>query len=334
MTRKQKIVIFGAADFIVHATRNMLRPENCEIIAFADNNKEKQGLLYEGVPVLSPSALMGATFDYVVVGAWASYGTIRDTLLKLGLPDEKILPLLSLESISAMQGITQTISRNTLRTIFQGDTEALAERLEEAKILYRHYEQMPSFGDWEDVHLPSSGLIAHAGGGWIREKKCMYSNSEEAFVTSLEAGFQVFEFDVWGICGDDIIFAHDSERYSAFPNKGFHPLTFNNMVALAKERADLHIILDIKWENMEEYSSILKKIDELATKLSWQEQARRQLIIETYDKNTSLHAVQNGWHIWLTSYRNSDGLWYTKSIASICGNAGVKTMMLPVSIIL
>ncbi|MBP3819594.1 MAG: hypothetical protein J6H31_14975 [Butyrivibrio sp.] len=330
---RKKIIVFGATKCITQAIKDKIRPENCEIVAFVDNNKDKQGLYYEGVPIFAPLRLTTVEFDYVVIGALPYYEEINNQLLKLGIPAKKILPLLYVKSVIYTAGRLKHISKDILRLVFRDDTDSLVERVEESIALFDYYSQMPYRQDYKDAQLSPYRLIAHAGGGWLGNNKEMYTNSVEAFSTSLEKGFKVFEFDVWGECGDDLIFAHDAECYSAFTNENYTPLTFKKMVSMVDDRNDLRMIFDIKYHNIKEYASVLKKIEGLSTKLNWNERAHKQLIIEVYDRETALQAKKSGWHSWLTSYRNPDGDWFLKSVC-ICDETDIRTMMLPVETIL
>ena len=330
---RKKIIVFGATKCITQAIKDKIRPENCEIVAFVDNNKDKQGLYYEGVPIFAPLRLTTVEFDYVVIGALPYYEEINNQLLKLGIPAKKILPLLYVKSVIYTAGRLKHISKDILKLVFRDDTDSLVEGVEESIALFDYYSQMPYRQDYKDALLSPYRLIAHAGGGWLGNNKEMYTNSVEAFSTSLEKGFKVFEFDVWGECGDDLIFAHDAECYSAFTNDNYTPLTFKKMVSMVGSRNDLRMIFDIKYNNIKEYVSVLKKIEELSTKLNWNESAHKQLIIEVYDRETALQAKKSGWHSWLTSYRNPDGDWFLKSVC-ICDETDIRTMMLPVETIL
>ena len=94
---KIKLILFGAAEIMFQAAKENLN-DDCEIIAFCDNNEFKQGIIWNDLPIISINDLKNFNFDFVIVGAWFSYHIIRKNLLDAGIDNKKILPLLSLKS--------------------------------------------------------------------------------------------------------------------------------------------------------------------------------------------------------------------------------------------
>lgn len=66
--------------------------DDCEIIAFFDNDKEKHGTSIKGIPVYEPEIdlLMQLNYDYIVIASVYGKWQIREQLYKMGVTDEKI----------------------------------------------------------------------------------------------------------------------------------------------------------------------------------------------------------------------------------------------------
>ena len=63
-----------------------------QIIAFADNDTRKQGLLIDGKPVLQPCVISEVNFDVVVITLTGkALEQIRNQLLSLGIDESRIV---------------------------------------------------------------------------------------------------------------------------------------------------------------------------------------------------------------------------------------------------
>lgn len=79
---KDRIIVFGTG----RSAENMLRMDYlddfAEIIAFADNDEEKQGKVYAGKPVIAPSQISGLIYDKIVVAS-VYFDEIKGQLIDL-----------------------------------------------------------------------------------------------------------------------------------------------------------------------------------------------------------------------------------------------------------
>ncbi|MCM3338748.1 CDP-glycerol glycerophosphotransferase family protein [Paenibacillus sp. MER TA 81-3] len=89
------IIIFGTGSS-AEAIVSQLNNNKASIIAFIDNNIEKQGMLIHGIPVHAPQSLKDNDFsyDYIIIASqFVSF--IYNQLLELGVDSRKIIPIYS-----------------------------------------------------------------------------------------------------------------------------------------------------------------------------------------------------------------------------------------------
>lgn len=73
-----KVVIFGTGK--IYQKRKAELFDYIDIVAFLDNNEEKQGLVIDGAPVLAPTDVEKIDFDYIVIMAAAREEMLRQLL--------------------------------------------------------------------------------------------------------------------------------------------------------------------------------------------------------------------------------------------------------------
>jgi hypothetical protein len=78
-----KYVIFGAGGIGRQMARRIAAQGEDEVIAFLDNDRQKQGLEIENVPVISPDRLFDLEYDKVFITSFVD--DITDQLLALGV---------------------------------------------------------------------------------------------------------------------------------------------------------------------------------------------------------------------------------------------------------
>ena len=67
---KKRLIVFGAAEFVYDCAIHTINFDNAEIIAFVDNDKHKCEILFESIPVISPSDIVDQKFDYILIGVF------------------------------------------------------------------------------------------------------------------------------------------------------------------------------------------------------------------------------------------------------------------------
>ncbi|SET25361.1 Glycosyl-transferase family 4 [Pseudobutyrivibrio sp. C4] len=83
-----KVIVFGIGKYFQN---NKKRFCNVEIVAFADNNSNKHGTVYEGVKVISPVDIQKYNYDFVVVMSTLYSVTMTKQLMNLGIESDKII---------------------------------------------------------------------------------------------------------------------------------------------------------------------------------------------------------------------------------------------------
>lgn len=87
--KKFKVIIFGTGSSSEKISK-IMNDERCEIIAYSDNNKEKQGTYFQQRYVYAPQQLSQLTFDYIVIGS-IYFKEIYDQLRQLQISAHKII---------------------------------------------------------------------------------------------------------------------------------------------------------------------------------------------------------------------------------------------------
>jgi len=86
-----KIVIFGAGECGQKLLSSPLK-KDCQIICVCDNSPNKHGMLCNGHFVTpSPPDLNNMDFDIIIVATGKYAYDVKEQLLKMGVPEEKIL---------------------------------------------------------------------------------------------------------------------------------------------------------------------------------------------------------------------------------------------------
>ena len=316
---KLKLVLFGAAEEILQNAKEMIREDTCEIVAFCDNDDYKQELIYKDLRIIKINQLNEVEFDFIIVGAWYSYGLIKNNLLEYGIPNQKILPLLSVKSVMLLTEPIEIMSKKVLDKIFVEDSQKIVNKISELNEVTKEYKAVSKWVPSEQkIDFSNYPLIAHAGGGVINGRELIYSNSIEAFKHSIEVGFQMFEFDVYGLLDDDLIFGHDRLRMDNAAMSNYTPLHFTKMLSILSENPNFKVILDVKYTTFQHYVSMLEKMESIMSlpNKEWNYDIKQRLIMETYNIETIEYSLSHGWQCLLTNYR--DGFWYQKSAWLCC----------------
>lgn len=326
--KKLKCILFGVTKFAHNTVKESVNHSVCEIIAYADNDSAKQGLIYESVEIIAPEEILHTEFDYILVGAWYSYSAIYGQLTGLGIEGKKIMPLLAVKWIKLLVDSVNHMDKDAVIKIFHNG-EQLWEKLEEANEINTLYKSI-DFADKDKrpcTDFTEYPLIAHACGGFVNGKKMEYTNSSEAFEEALSAGFQMFECDVWGTQEEQIILG--SRLMMQCPISITYQLFSLNLL-LDCIAADFKkkVILDIKWNTYDDFYRILGDVEKLAGMFERKgfTRIREQIIIETFEESTTRYAVEKGWECILTDYRNPEGRWLKKT-AVLCCRYGIKAVL-------
>ena len=337
MENKIKIVLFGATNTMLQAAIENLRYDSCEIVAFCDNNEHKQDIIWNDLPILSINRLNEVEFDFIVVGAWFSYQLIKKSLMESGISESKILPLLSIQTISLLTDKVDNFLEETLSKIFYNDPKELHKKLEELNFVTENYSKaLPLNSPDENYDFNKYPLIAHAGGGiYLNNRPVIYTHSIEAFELSIKSGFKMIEVDAWGIIDDDIMFGHDNEKISNCIFSNCTPLKFTDILSILAKNSDLRVMLDIKWNTFFDYKQILNQMESILSNGAdrWNYNIKQQLIVQTYNQETIEFATKKNWRCVLISYRSIESTWFKKS-AWLCCEFGLMAAIFPASIIL
>ncbi len=318
---KIKLIFFGANTELFQKANVFLRLDNCEIVAICDNDINKQGIIWQNLPVIPASKLNEMTYDFVIIGAWYSYHDIRKSLINIGVPENKILPLLSIKSVMFLNGVFDYISEEILNKLFKDNATKLHKRILELNDIDKKYhEVVPLENENKLIDFADYPIIAHAGGGKLGNEEIIYTNSIEAFQTAVKNGFKMIECDIFGIVDDDLIFAHDGYKLNAANISDYTSLNLSFILSILAKNSDLKVMLDIKWSTFHNYKQLLETVESIISKenAEWNYEVKQQLIVQGYNFETVEYAVKNNWQCVLIDYRDNDGIWFKKSAWLCC----------------
>lgn len=109
----KNIILFGASKFGKTALANWNQRNDINVIAFCDNDKNKWGLSFEGITVISPADLLIVKYDEIIITSMYDVDILKQ-LLSMGINED----LISISSV------------DTLATIFgAGDRLLMAQEL-------------------------------------------------------------------------------------------------------------------------------------------------------------------------------------------------------------
>ena len=328
--KKIKLILFGATDEIIKIANNAIRHDVCEFIALCDNDESKQNLIYDGLPIIKINQVQEFQFDYIIVGAWYSYQAIKKQLLNVGVMDNKILPLMSVNLIKLLVEEIEVFPEEVLKNIFKDDPKRINDKIKELNDVYNDYLKVLPFDTSKQiVNFSDYPIIAHGGGGVLNDRSFIYPNSLESFLTAIESGFEMIEVDVFGIIENDIVFGHDRVKMAEVKMNGCSPLKFTEMLSIMIKNPSLKVILDIKYLMYYDYVKRLEKIDSIISQQNkdWNVDIKNRIIVETYDRKTTEFAVKHGWQCLLTAYRDEN--WFQRT-AFLCCNFNLPGVMLKV----
>lgn len=329
-----KLIIFGAAKLIYKSAKEAINSQTMKIVAFSDNDERKtgkhwgRGVNYEGIPIISPDRILDIEFDYILIGAWYSYSEIWNELIALGIPKYKIMPLYNKSHIYLLNDVIDDIDTAAICSIYT-DGEEIIKQIWEVNEVNRLYEHLkPIKSELKTIDYEKYHLIAHACGGLLKGEKIEYTNSLEALMEALKNDFKMIECDVWGEQDGKLILG--SRLKMAYPIYiNYTVLTLDVLLRMIADDINKKVILDIKWNTLNDFCRLLTNIDCLVRQLEKEGfiNIRRQIIIETFDEDSTKYAINHNWECILTDYRNKEGAWIKKT-ACICCKYNIKAVML------
>ena len=89
----RKVIIFGTGG-VGKTSKDYLIAAKEDVMAFADNDPEKQGTEVEGIPVISPDEIRKYEYDYVVLGLFKNRVPVTEQLKGLGIPEDRIVTVI------------------------------------------------------------------------------------------------------------------------------------------------------------------------------------------------------------------------------------------------
>ncbi|MBR1634290.1 MAG: hypothetical protein IJ682_04410 [Lachnospiraceae bacterium] len=326
--KRTKIAIWGGSLGIWTSVRDTINPFVTEIIAFIDSDRNKHGLVFKGIPIIGIDQLNYSEIDYILIAAYSGMNEIIEAL-ESKIEHKKIQPYLSeglcaynIGSISSMEW------HNTLQLYFQPNRmKKIGESYQE---LYEEYSAMKPLKSNVQNWFKDKRFIAHACGGYVKDRPLMFSNSKEAFSKTIDLGFELIECDVSMVANREWILAHSffnlydaiEQTYNIFSLSGF-------LMALNKE-PQLTCLFDVKWCNHQEFATFIQDMNKMLDEMPFTHMIKSQIVVEVYDEATIKMAFDSGYQMIYTQYRNPYAEEYMKT-SVLCGKYSIPAVAFPIN---
>ncbi len=325
----KKAAIVGINDEIINTLLNELDSDKLEIVAFLDNSEDKQSLEYIGLKVFDPESYITSKFDadYFIITALSAYQAIKSQLEGLGIRAERIQPFIPEMLCKYVVGPVQ-FDEDLISEIYLDPVKTLeiAHRYQEQFLKYTAYEP---YSYERDAWYNKSSLIAHALGGRIGKEKLEYTNSLEAFQTSIANEFTLMECDVCTLRDRGVALAHENCMLWECKVRSYTTLNLEQLFRNLQENSFLTVLIDVKWKDHDDYTFIVSEIEKNLRKVSMDEESRlllkKQIVMQVYDEETIICAKASGFQMFFTQYRNQRRYEFMNTI-DLCYRYGIKVV--------
>jgi glycerophosphoryl diester phosphodiesterase len=325
----KKAAIVGINDEIINTLLNELDSDKLEIVAFFDNSEDKQSLEYIGLKVFDPESYITSKFnaDYFIITALSAYQTIKSQLERLGIRAERIQPFIPEMFCKYVVGPVQ-FNEDLISEIYLDPVKTLeiAHRYQEQFLKYTAYEP---YSYERDAWYNKTSLIAHALGGRIGKEKLEYTNSLEAFQTSISNEFTLMECDVCTLRDRGVVLAHENCMLWECKVRSYTTLNLEQLFRKLQENSFLTVLIDVKWKDHDDYTFIVSEIEKNLRKVSMDEESRlslkKQIVMQVYDEETIICAKASGFQMFFTQYRNQRRYEFMNTI-DLCYRYGIKVV--------
>lgn len=315
--KQYSVLVFGATEFIYGAMQENLDFFKVNIVGYIDNDSQKQRMLFHNRPVYARSELSGVEYDYILIGAWASYENIKRQLLENQVDEAKVMPLFTERIHEFMHGSVE-VQEDGIDRLYRYP-DKVKESLRKLNNAYESYREAEPLHDRENAWYLKSTLISHACGGYVNGCKCMYSNSKEALEYSLRAGFELIECDLWTMSEEYYLAHHAAALWEA--EGAYTLITLEEALRKVRKYPNVNLLIDVKWaeddwylekdENIKEYERIVAKIEDIIRAVAGDSDGaarlKNQVIMEVYNPETMEYARRRDFCCAYTQYRNKDG---------------------------
>lgn len=143
---KQRVVLFGAGGVGRRLFDLLLEEDDVEVVAFVDNDSDKHGTEYRGIPILAPMRLKELDFQKVFYATQMGYRELEDELRHLGFSetdiDKTYVGTISQARTLALQRSADLFSKENLRGavaeagVYRGEFARLINRVFPEKKFY------------------------------------------------------------------------------------------------------------------------------------------------------------------------------------------------------
>lgn len=307
---KHRIAVWGITDSIWECLLENLDWRSMEISFFIDNNPLISGKVYEGIRIYSFNQITTeeiAEVEYILIAAYSGYSSICMQMKEYGINSHKVQPFISLGMKRYNFGKIENLNEQLILEIYNKPNRMI-EMAHRYNKNVQVLENISPLSGNQDKWYKRYSIIAHACGGWVNGQKLMYTNSKEALEGSLKSGAKVIECDIWGIERGEVIVCHDYINYGKAGKPNYTIQHLPDVLKAIIKYKDVYLLIDVKWEKIEEYDCYLNYITEVVEGFGKkeQEQLKKQIIMEVYDERSIQKALKEGFDVFFTQYRNQN----------------------------
>ena len=175
----------------------------------------------------------------------------------------------------------------------------------------------PKTDDW----FCGKRMISHACGGKIKNREIVYSNTREAFETTIENHFGLVECDVLKTDSNGWMLGNDKRLLHSCMKEGLTIMPVKDYIELI-EKSDIISLIDVKWRNTRDYEEF---VDELNKIIGNNESLKQKIVLEVYDEDTIRIAKNSRYQTFFTQYRNKY-CFSVYEIVDLCNEYDIKVV--------
>lgn len=331
--RKIRIAVWGITGAIWDSLKKTLDSRKMKILFFIDNNLQRKDESYGECPVYGfdiETLKLLEQVDYVLVAAYSGYQKIRMQLVAKEYPESKVQLYVTEDICRYDLGDVLCDIKLIDRIYFE--PEKMKQTIKHYYKVYESYKKMPCLAEDTVRWYEKGTFISHACGGYVNDRKIMYTNSAEALECSLNAGYSLIECDIMRDKSGQIILAHDYEKVFISTYKKYTIQTIGQMIEKIKSYHEVQMLIDVNWNSEQDYANYVIEIWNTIRQVSKTEkesnQLKKQIVMEVYNEATIRYAQAAGFDMFFTQYRNSDIGDYMNT-AILCGKYNIGAVGFP-----
>lgn len=322
--KRTKIAIWGGSELVYNSIRDNINPVVSQIVTFIDSDKNKQGLVFNGIPIIGIEDLNDEDIEYILIAAYSGMQSIIKEL-EGRIEHRKIQPYISPTlcefNVGDLSGLEWDRSLNLY---FR--PEDTKNTIQEYIELYKQYDSITPFELTGKEWFYGKHLISHAGGGYVNGRPFENSNSKEALKGTIKHGYSLMECDVIRMPDGEWYLGHDYHTFYDAKTQAYTTISLYEFLICLKQEPQIICLFDVKWADYDEYKCFVYTVKKILHETS--DELKSQIVFEVYDEETIQMA--EGFQKIFTQYRNPEKYVHLKTVF-LCGKYGIPAVAFKVN---